>query len=182
MESKEPEAEKNNPVEAEEAANLHEALNKLNNQIDSILSQVKYLDAYSREVSDNLNKLNDTISTMDERLLALAKTTSTLSKDVGTVKNEVGQVKAVLREDGLDINPSTLSKGKPGKSEKEGAIVLAEPEYTVHAVVPGRAWLKSSKGQIVTVAEGDSIAHYGKVLVIDAANGVVLTSSGVAFR
>ncbi|HXH55105.1 MAG TPA: hypothetical protein VNK03_05115 [Gammaproteobacteria bacterium] len=176
------EAEKNMPLEAAEAAKLHEALNKLNTQIDSILSQVKYLDAYSREVSDNLNKLNESISTMDDRLLALTNTTSTLSKDVGTVKSEVGHVREVLREDGLDINPASLSKGKQARVEKEGQVTIAEPEYIVHAVVPGRAWLKSSKGQIVTVAEGDSIGNYGKILVIDAANGVVLTSSGVAFR
>jgi hypothetical protein len=176
------EAEKNMPLEEAEAAKLHEALNKLNAQIDSILSQVKYLDSYSREVSDNLNKLNESISTMDDRLLALTNTTSTLSKDVGTVKSEVGHVREVLREDGLDINPASSSRGKPGRVEKEGQVTIAEPEYTVHAVVPGRAWLKSSKGQIVTVAEGDSIGNYGKILVIDAANGVVLTSSGVAFR
>ncbi|HQY22476.1 MAG TPA: hypothetical protein PK389_01785 [Gammaproteobacteria bacterium] len=170
------------PEPEADVAKLHEALNKLNTQIDSILSQVKYLDAYSREVSDNLNKLNESISTMDDKLLALTNTTSTLSKDVGTVKSEVGQVREVLREDGLDINPASLSKGRQGRLEKEGQVAIAEPEYTVHAVVPGRAWLKSSKGQIVTVAEGDSIGNYGKILVIDAANGVVLTSSGVAFR
>lgn len=167
---------------AAEVAKLHEGLNKLNTQIDSILSQIKYLDAYSREVSDNLNKLNESISTMDSRLLALTNTTSTLSKDVGNVKSEVGYVKEVLREDGLDVSPDFSPKKKQGHAEKEGRIAIEEPEYTVHAVVPGRAWLKSSKGQIVTVAEGDSIGNYGKILVIDAANGVVLTSSGVAFR
>lgn len=179
-------SEKETPTEqipsAAEVAKLHEGLNKLNTQIDSILSQIKYLDAYSREVSDNLNKLNESISTMDSRLLALTNTTSTLSKDVGTVKNEVGHVREVLREDGLDISPDFSPKAKQGRAEKEGRIAIEEPEYTVHAVVPGRAWLKSSKGQIVTVAEGDSIGNYGKILVIDAANGVVLTSSGVAFR
>lgn len=174
-------AEKKLPEEAE-ATKLHEGLNKLNNQIDSILSQIKYLDAYSREVSDNLNKLNESISTMDSRLLTLTNTTSTLSKDVGAVKSEVGQVKEVLREDGLDIDPVSSSRGKPVSTGKEARVVITEPEYTVHAVVPGRAWLKSAKGQIVTVAEGDSIGNYGKILVIDAANGVVLTSSGVAFR
>jgi hypothetical protein len=176
------EVKKELPVEEAEAAKLHNGLNKLNTQIDSILSQIKYLDAYSREVSENLNKLNESISTMDNRLLTLTNTTSTLSKDVGAVKNEVGHVKEVLREDGLDINTTSFSKGKQGFREGEARIAIAEPEYTVHAVVPGRAWLKSSKGQIVTVAEGDSIGNYGKILVIDAANGVVLTSSGVAFR
>ncbi len=177
-----PEAEKSMILEKGETEKLQEGLNTLNNQIDSILSQIKYLDAYSREVSDNLNKLNESINTMDNRILTLSNTTSTLSKDVGAVKSEMGQVRNVLREDGLDMSPSPTSKSKQGRLEKESSVVIAEPEYTVHAVVPGRAWLKSTTGQIVTVAEGDSIGNYGKILVIDAANGVVLTSSGVAFR
>ncbi len=169
-------------TEQTEISKLNDGLNTLNSQIDSILSQIKYLDAYSREVSDNLNKLNDSINTMDTRLSTLTNTTTMLSKDVGAVKSEVGQVKEVLKEDGLDINSDTSSQGKSGPQAKSDRIAIEEPEYTVHAVVPGRAWLKSSKGQIVTVAEGDSIGDYGKILVIDAANGVVLTSSGVAFR
>jgi chorismate mutase len=168
-------------TEASETTKLQDGLNKLNTQIDSILSQIKYLDAYSREVSDNLNRLNESISTMDTRILTLTNTTSTLSKDVGNVKNQVGQVRAVLKEDGLDVS-DFAPKTKSHTQNKSEPLTTPEPEYTVHAVVPGRAWLKSTKGQIVTVAEGDTLGNYGKILVIDAANGVVLTSSGVAFR
>lgn len=175
------EAEKNRLLEEAQMTHLAR-LDKLNNQIASILGQIKYLDVYSREVSVNLNKLNGSISTINNRLLALIDTTSTLSKDVGTVKNEMGQVKEILKEGGLDTNTAPLSKGKQACPENEGQIAIAEPEYRVHAVVPGRAWLKSTKGQLVTVTEGDSIGSYGRILIIDAANGVVLTSSGIAFR
>lgn len=166
---------------ADQLAELNNGLGKLNHQIDYILNQIKYLDSYTREVSDNLNRLNDSIGTMDHRLLALTSTTSNLSKDVGTVRSEVGQVKQVLKEDGLDINLAAIST-KKGNSSANDRITVDEPEYAVHAVIPGRAWLKSSKGQIVTVAEGEKLDDYGKVLVIDAANGIVLTSSGIAFR
>ena len=172
---------KENIPNNQELTKLSDGLNKLNHQIDSIMNQIKYLDSYSREVSDNLNKLNDSISAMDNRISALINTTSSLSKDVGTVRSEMGHVKQVLRDDGLDVSlNASVQKKKPETTG--GNIALEEPEYTVHAVIPGRAWLKSSKGQIVTVAEGDTIGNYGKVLVIDAANGVVLTSSGIAFR
>lgn len=172
-------------LSSKESEELSQNLNKLNHQIEYILNQIKYLDSYTRDVSDNLNKLNEAINTMDSRLSAVTNTTSSLSKDVGSVRNEIGQFRNVLQEDGLDLGatapaPAVIKK-KP--EEKEGKITLEEPEYTVHAVIPGRAWLKSSKGQqIVTVAEGDTIGNYGKILVIDAANGVVLTSSGIAFR
>jgi archaellum component FlaC len=179
---------------------LTTGLNKLNHQIDYILNQIKYLDSYTREVSENLNKLNDSINTMDHRLSTISNTTSNLSQDVGnvrsevgnvrsemgTVRSEVGHVKQVLREDGLDMNLSAIATPAQSKKKQtipvEGTITLEEPEYVVHAVIPGRAWLKSSKGQIITVTEGETLGNYGKILVIDAANGVVLTSSGIAFR
>ena len=64
----------------------------------------------------------------------------------------------------------------------QSQAAIAEPEYKVHAIIPDRAWLKSTKGQIVAVAEGDSIESYGRIIVIDAPNSVVLTSSGIAFH
>lgn len=164
---------------------LAESLNKLNQQIDYISNKIKYLDSYTREVSDNLNKLNDTLNSMDHRVSTLTNTTSSLSKDVGNVRNEVGHVREVLREDGLELtpgNPPPPPLHKRRASAADGKIAIEEPEYFVHAVIPGRAWLKSPKGQILTVTEGDTIGNYGKILVIDAANGVVLTSSGVTFR
>jgi hypothetical protein len=106
----------------------------------------------------------------------------TLPKDVGTVKGAMAEVKEIVKEKELDTNTVFLSKAKQDSAEMQSRAVIAEPEYKVHAVVPGRAWLKSTKGQIVTVAEGDSIGSYGKILVIDAPNSVVLTSSGIAFH
>lgn len=164
----------NEATEASAPTQLGQNLDKLNQQIEYILSQIRHLDAYSREVSENLTKLNDTINVMDNRLSALTNTTSNLSQDVGHVKQ-------VLQEDGLDINVG-LGVEKRRVDAKKNIIAIEEPEYVVHAVIPGRAWLKSLKGQIITVAEGDTIGNYGKILVIDASNGVVLTSSGIAFR
>jgi len=165
-----------------EVTQLTENLNKLNQQIDFVLNRIKYLDGYTQEVSENLAKFNEAITAMDRRLSSLTSTTTSLSKDVGSVRNEVGQVRRVLREDGLDVNLGAIT-GKKQRGEVGAANVsIEEPEYVVHAVIPGRAWLKSRKGHIVTVTEGDTIGNYGKILVIDAASGVVLTSSGVTFN
>ena len=165
---------------AQEITQLNQGLVKLNQQIDYVLNKIKYLDSYTQEVNLNLNKLNESLQTMDNRISTLTNTTSTLSKDVGSVRNEVGHVRQVLREDGLDI--STGSAYGKRNMANGGKVLIEEPEYVVHAVIPGRAWLKSTKGQIITVAEGDTVGNYGKILVIDAANGVVLTSSGVTFH
>lgn len=45
--------------------------------------------------------------------------------------------------------------------------------YTVQAIIPGRAWLKSDSGETVTVAEGDMLKGYGRVSKIDPYDGIV---------
>lgn len=180
-----------------------EAITKANQQMENNLNQIKYLDAYTREVSLTVEKLNTQITAMDNRIVALTNLANSLSKDLSKVRNEVGYAKRVASDETLDI-PSAPRKPRPPMEsmyteegldfdntpryrKPKGAsastdVIMNEPEFIVHAVIPGRAWLKSCKGQIITLTEGEVIGNYGKVLVIDAANGAVLTSSGVTFR
>lgn len=50
--------------------------------------------------------------------------------------------------------------------------------YTVQAIIPGRAWLKAESGETVTVAEGDMLKGYGRVIKIDPYDGVVDIDTG----
>ncbi len=170
---------------------LQDALKTLNQQIDTMLGKINYLDSYTHDMSQHLARLNQAIATMDQRLSTsnamidqrlstLTNTTSTLSQDVGGVKNQLSQVRDTLKDEGLD-RPAVL-RAPQEQTPIQQTVDIENPEYQVHAVIPGRAWLKSTKGTIITVAEGDNLGNYGKVLVIDAAHGLVLTSSGVTFR
>lgn len=179
-----------------------EALSKLNNQMENNLNQVKYLDAYTREVSLNVEKLNAQVSAMDNRIQSLSTLANSLSKDLTKVRNEVGYVKRVVGDEGLDLSTPPQARRRsqdypaqegldypgprPPQPQANNMVISkgapCDCEYILHAVIPGRAWLKNVKGQIITVTEGEAIGNYGKVLVIDAANGVVLTSTGVTFR
>lgn len=182
-----------NSLSAEMMKQLSQSLDKLNQQIDYIFGKINYLDSYTHEVSQNLDKLNQSIALMDQRLSSLSQTTQTLSADVGGVKNEVSHVKETLKDEGFAQEPIRLQSqplqyGPSDTVPTQRSTATApsytpeNPEYLVHAVIPGRAWLKSAKGAIITVAEGDTIGNYGKVLLIDAAHGLVLTSSGLTFR
>jgi len=154
---------------------------EINSTLDSIseemtlnVNQIKNLETTINSLSGTLEQLNKSISAMDNRVLGLTETVDGLSQDLTYVK------KIIVDED-LDLtNPGTLKfsnkpKGQPMSSS-------GTPGYTVHAIIPGRAWLKSSGGQIMTVTEGDKIGDYGTIAVIDAANGLVRTSSGITFR
>ncbi len=52
-------------------------------------------------------------------------------------------------------------------------IAAPKVTYSVQAIIPGRAWLKSESGDTVTVAEGDVIRDFGRVVRIDPYDGVV---------
>jgi len=180
-----------------------DTMKRANQQMDNNLNQIKYLDAYTREVSLTVEKLSAQISTMDNRIVALTNLANSLSKDLSKVRNEIGYAKRVAGDENLELPPPPkrsragteysmgieegldYDTGRGGYRKPRSVspgITPDEPEFVVHAVIPGRAWLKSSKGQIITLTEGETIGNYGKVLVIDAANGVVLTSSGITFR
>lgn len=166
--------------ESAQISQLMQSLNQLNQHMNDNINKIKHLDSYTQELSLTLSKLNETISTIDHRLLALTNTTTSLTKEMGNVQNDVGHFKEALGEDVLDLGPVPTGNVKSRCATNMAAV--AEPEYTLHAVIPGRAWLKTTRGQILTVTEGEVLGNYGKVLVIDAANSVVLTSSGVTFR
>jgi hypothetical protein len=50
--------------------------------------------------------------------------------------------------------------------------------YTVQAIIPGRAWLKSDNGDTITVAEGDTVKDVGRITKIDPYDGVVEINTG----
>ena len=58
------------------------------------------------------------------------------------------------------------------------AQASAQAVYSVQAIIPGRAWLRSDTGETLTVAEGDMVPSVGRVTKIDPYNGVVVLNTG----
>ncbi len=145
---------------------LQYTLNDIAQELSSNISNVKHLETTLKQMSDAMLTLNNNINLVDKRVLGLTESVDHLSQDIVAVKN-------IIVEEDLDL-ASTKMVNQP--------IVYKTPEYVVHAIIPGRAWLKSSSGQIVTVTEGDTVGNFGKIAVIDTDNGTVLTSSGTTFR
>lgn len=56
------------------------------------------------------------------------------------------------------------------------------PKYVVHAIIPGRAWLRDPQQRITSITEGQLIEGYGTVLTIDPKMGTVILSSGQVLR
>lgn len=145
---------------------LKNSLSKMNNDIKSNINQIKRLHYSLNEVSKAIKALDNNINILDSKILGISDSVSKTTKDITKIQ------KIIVEED-LDLTSQ--------KAINE-TITYAVPEYTVHAVIPGRAWLKDVDGKIITVTEGDSLGKYGQIAVIDVINSIVSTSSGTSFR
>jgi chromosome segregation ATPase len=148
---------------------LQHTVASITHEITDNVNQIKQLEDKLNELSKLLSTVNKNIGAIDSKVLGLTESVDSLTQDVSNVKK-------VVADEDIDL---TANANKP---ENEAVLTYKAPGYSIHAIIPGRAWLKSSSGQIITVAEGDTVGDYGTVAVIDAANNIVRTSSGVSFR
>lgn len=120
---------------------------------------------YSQKVNDftNQNKaLQDQMQTLSSRVAGLE---SQLNQLVQTLTRQTGM--------GGTTSLNVVPAQQPAPPSVEQRI-----HYSVQAIIPGRAWLKSDNGETLTVAEGDTIKELGRVSKIDPYDGVVEVNTG----
>ncbi|EKD73043.1 MAG: hypothetical protein ACD_45C00474G0001, partial [uncultured bacterium] len=96
-----------------------------------------------------------------------------LNARVGSIEVAFRQLTKILRD--------MRSAGMIGDSGYRASPVKSvQPKigFTVQAIIPGRAWLKSDSGDTVTVAEGDVLKDFGRVTKIDPYDGIVNIDTG----
>jgi len=172
--------------QSQQTSTVDGTLSLLNDRLAKQLEQMQNVEDALQKITDTVAKLNDDVHAMDNRILALSGSTTSLTSELGSLKRDFGQVKRSLSDEGIDFavpTPPSHSYTKSSLYRPSNAMpVNPMPPYVVHAIIPGRAWLKGPDGQILTITEGDTLGDFGKVLVIDAASGMVLTQSGVTFK
>ena len=75
----------------------------------------------------------------------------------------------------------SLSQGSKRKlpEQKNFIAPIVNRGYSLHAVIPGRIWIKNADGNSQTFEAGESLPDGAKILKIDPDHGDVVTSSGV---
>lgn len=186
-------------------------MKKLEAQEESAHKRIKVLEDNLAELIQTVTITGKNVNQMGLVVDDLSKTIDTLTKEVVALKEEtVKQVQVQRSPFRQAMEPSSVLQAQttrrpapeqrsmgdkprldihalgatktPQELERSGAYAFASPQITVHAMIPGRAWLKGKEGRIMTVTEGDYIEGYGKVIAIDAGGGVVITSSGLTLR
>lgn len=150
-------------------------------KLDSIQDQVK---SQTQQYQDQIKRLEGDLETANQNAVTINKNMLTLQQQMnslaGMVQNLSNQIQAVRQE--ARKKPAPPPKKPAPKKETVSKESFASPNLTVYAIIPGRAWLREPTGKTLTVTEGDRLGEFGKILKIDATNGVVITSSGVTLR
>lgn len=136
--------------------------------------------------ADYTQKMNDFVT----QNKALQDQLQTLSSRVASMENQMTQLmQAIVRQSqGQQAPAAPQNVPAAGPEGMNPPAMPAQPQmpsapepriaYSVQAIIPGRAWLRSENGDTVTVAEGDTIKDVGRVTKIDPYDGVVEINVG----
>lgn len=161
--------------------------------------EMKQLENTVNQVMDALNKMDQKISLIGREFFAVSDNVNRLSQEVAELKTRrASPAPAVKRPTPVPKKPVRRPERAPVSVETSSEeAILEEPtrsappkpthsnrksEFVIHAIIPGRVWLRAPDGSTFTASTGDVIPGYGKAMVIDAPSASVVTSSGVVIR
>lgn len=146
---------------------------------------MKRIEKGEKDQAQKIAQLESTVGEMAMALKNMGKGVSQTSQNVSVVAEMIRgfqkDIKGLKSDLHTQIKATEMAKKKKMQGHTQPEI-FTSPKMVVHAIIPGRAWIKTQDGHVMTITEGDNLDTYGKVLVIDASTGVVITSSGVTLR
>jgi len=139
---------------------------------------------YAQKVADYeaQNKaLQEQVHTLNTRLAGME---AAMSKLVQALNNKPPAAASAVSNDSLNSyaenTPLPLQGSSPSSTPLSPPPVSQgyRSSYTVQAIIPGRAWLRTDSGETITVAEGDMLKSLGRVTKIDPYDGTILIDTG----
>lgn len=127
------------------------------------MQKISDADAERSQMRSQMRQLESHVDTMESAFHQLVKLieASSLSKEHA--------------QQTMNTQAGSGSAANVGGDEAASQVAT---NYTVQAIIPGRAWLKSASGDTLTVADGDHLKGLGRVTRIDPYDGVVIIDTG----
>lgn len=137
--------------------------------------------AIASMASTNEKLINQLQADYNQRLNDFAGQAKAMQGQIETLNSRVANMEAQLNQLVQTLNrPAQVPAAAPVTQvvpvQAPGPDVKVS--YSVQAIIPGRAWLRSESGETVTVAEGDTIKELGRVTKIDPYDGTVEVNTG----
>ena len=165
-------------VVSETKEDFEKSVGSLKKEIDSI---TKSNSTKINEIEKDLQLTAGKIVNVDRNLGLIQQDISQLTQVVKALTEQVAELQAARQAIKADAADRARRSGQAAAGSTQKAPHVSQT-MTIHAIIPGRAWIRTQDGKTLSVAEGDMLGQFGKVLKIDAATGSVLTSSGATIR
>jgi hypothetical protein len=146
-----------------------EKLIALQEQNAKLISQLQA--EYAQKISSTDTQEND----MQGKLQDLSMRIASIEASLTRLGKAIQELKKNRVEVSSNMPPQMPSQMPPPMMARP---LEARMIYTVQAIIPGRAWLKSDAGDTITVAEGDTVKNYGRITKIDPYDGIVEIDTG----
>lgn len=131
------------------------------------------MDELSNSVQQKIDALTRRMIESDARLAKVSDATADNQKELAELKQNINILVDGIKQMLIDIN-QLKQQNRPNRR----ATTVPRLIYNVLAVVPGRAWLRSERGEVVTLRVGDRLPGYGTVKAISVNQSMVVMSDG----
>lgn len=130
----------------------------------------KLVNLLQTQVAQKMADYDAENNTAQEKVRALNKRMANMEASL----NKMAQ----LMKEGSSSHSSSMTRSSDMSGMPMPRVQQPKIVYTVQAIIPGRAWLKNDGGDTVTVAEGDILKDFGRIVKIDPYDGIVEIDTG----
>ena len=149
---------------AEQIAILNEQLASIENALNIIGDNQQVIQQEMLQSSTQQQQLQAT----DEKIDSLTNNVNNLGRSLNSLARNMIQTNLPQPQMSPINNSSVDTTGQA-------------QDFVVHAIIPGRAWLRNQQGGLLTARVGEQIPGYGRVVRIDPHIGLVALDTNIIF-
>lgn len=135
---------------------------------EPVPTQSTFVEAQQHDINQGIKRTDAQISYLKQQVAALQDQVVILHQKVE---------KSIEKPDTKIITENIKQLNTTSLDQKNGHNIKP-PKYFLHAIVPGRAWLSTQEGQIITVSVGSTLPVLGIVKNLDADRELVHFNTG----
>jgi intracellular multiplication protein IcmG len=178
---------KNIPVVVRQTAQVQPQTPKVSMPVPRPVAQV------SNEALDNADKkitaleqergrLQTDVFAMQKQIRDVTQTVGSMTASLNDIKQSMEQINEKMEQQSQQmVRLQSIKRTKRRASTpsvKKVTPKVEQTQYYIQAIIPGRAWLMSTKGAMLTVSRGSAVPGYGDVRLINPKLGRIFMSSG----
>ena len=154
---------------------------EVKSEITTLISKNDQLiQVIENSLQKNLKETLKETESIERELKGLQQNVISLKQALGSFDGQFSKIEKKIEA----IEKQLVAQAAEFFAETDLAEVVQEPEnhYSIYAVIPGRAWLRSHDNSIMSIVEGQQVKGLGKVMTIDARLTSVTFENGTILR